>query len=477
MHRKHLLMTAAAVALAMPAPASAIIATGCVKTGLQIVCTGLGNPPIDDSDDSLEISVETDASVVSPGDSDDIPTIAVQGDDVSIVNDGVIEHTADDNGGYAITSTGKRTTVTNRGAISSGDRGIEVFDEIEVGDDDVPTGAEDFTLVNEQGATIMSRRQAVRSAAPGATVENHGEIVAVEGRAVQVRGFGATVINSGLLEGGEEVVEARGGFKLENTGQIRIGVRNGALPDDEDGVQFAGGEVDNWGSIRGTDDGIDFDEGEIRNHAGAEIVTTGSGNGVDIDEVYDAEVERPNGLARIVNEGLIEGAKAVGVDDAAINPVEIVNSGVLRGRSGVAVELGAGQASSSLSLFGASEVYGDVIFGGGDDTLTIGLITSGVLIASEFDGGMGDNTVIFDGFGLGDFKSFDVMGDLVALSFMSNGDLLEGPFRNFQSWMVGGVSYDTAGLAAAVAAPVPVPAALPLLAAALGGLVALRRRR
>jgi hypothetical protein len=143
----------------------------------------------------------------------------------------------------------------------------------------------------------------------------------------------------------------------------------------------------------------------------------------------------------------------------------------------VAVELGAGQASSSLSLFGASEVYGDVIFGGGDDTLTIGLITSGVLIAGEFDGGMGDNTVIFDGFGLGDFKSFDVMGDLVALSFMSNGDLLEGTLRNFQTWMVGGVSYDTAGLAAAVAAPAPVPAVLPLLAAAFGGLVALRRRR
>ena len=481
--RSTLLAAASAAALIAAAPALAISITA----------------PVIVNDDSAAIDVGSETVVAS--DDEDVTPIDVRADDVSIDNDGAIEQRDVD--GYAITTTGRRTTVANRGAIVSGDRGIEAFDEIENADgDDIPTGSEGLTVINEAGATISSRRQAVRSPAPGATVENRGEIVSVEGRAIQVRGNGATVENHGLLEGGEEVVEGRGVFSLTNYGDITIGRRElgepdedgfraaigpvsdaegavNGLPDDEDGVQFAGGELRNHGLIRGTDDGVDTDEGLIVNHAGARIETVGGGSGVDIDEVYeDEEVERPNGTLRIENAGVIEGDRAVGADEEATNAIEIVNSGVLRGRSGVAVALAPGQGPSTVTLLGASEVYGDILFGGGDDMLTIEGVTSGVLINSEFDGGEGENMVILEGYDFDDIIGFGPKsGGFELLTLLSEGDRLTAPFRNFQTWRVGGTYYDTATLTAATPAPIPLPATLPMLLAGLGAAAALRRPR
>ena len=481
--RSTLLAGASAAALLAAAPALAVSITA----------------PVIVNDDASAIDVESDAVVAS--NDEDVTPIDVRADDVSIGNDGVIRQTDDD--GYAITTTGQRTTVANRGVIASGDRGIEAFDEIEDADgDDAPTGSEGLSVLNEAGASISSRRQAVRSPAPGATVENRGEIVSIEGRAIQVRGNGATIENHGLLEGGEEVVEGRGDFTLTNHGDIAIGRRElgepdedgfraaigpvsdaegavNGLPDDEDGVQFAGGALRNHGLIRGTDDGVDTDEGLIVNHAGARIETVGGGNGVDIDEVYEDEaVERPNGTLLIENAGVIEGERAVGADDDATNAIEIENSGVLRGRSGVAVALAPGQGSSSVTLSGGSEVYGDILFGGGDDMLTIEGVTSGMLINSAFDGGEGANMVVLEGYDLADILGFGPKaGGVERLTLLSEGDRLTAPFRNFQTWRVGGTYYDTATLTAATPAPIPLPATLPMLLAGLGAAAALRRPR
>ncbi len=323
-------------------------------------------------------------------------------------------------------------------------------------------------------------------------------IESTEGRAIQSRGPGTTIVNNGTLRGGEEVVEAREGFSLENNGTIAIrGLSwnadtqdwsNDNAPDDEDGVQFAGGRADNYGIILGTDDGIDVDEGAIHNHAGGVIVSTGSaddpsigGSGIDVDETFGPTVgeNRPSGPLTIINEGYIEGVRAIGTDAASTAEITIENSGTMRGRSGTAIELAPGQDNSSLTLSGDSEIFGDVIFGGGDDLLTVGDVTSGPLINSIFDGGTGDNTVQFTQLALADVTSARFGTEQISFSLTTGDGLISGDFRNFGFWEFGTEdALTTSELRSALpqAVVVPLPAGLPLLITALGGLAWLRRR-
>ena len=104
--------------------------------------------------------------------------------------------------------------MTNTGTIRGGDRGIVLED-----------GADNFTLNNLSTGEILARRQAVRLdddfALTGTTITNDGLIQSTDGRAIQSRGPGTTVVNTGTLRGGEEVVEAREDFTLENPARSR----------------------------------------------------------------------------------------------------------------------------------------------------------------------------------------------------------------------------------------------------------------
>jgi len=143
------------------------------------------------------------------------------------------------------------------------------------------------------------------------------------------------------------------------------------------------------------------------------------------------------------------------------------------------VELAPTQGDSSLLLSGDSQIYGDVIFGGGDDQLTVDGLTSGLLSDGVFDGGAGSNSVLFSDFDLADLLSFDVTDDLIGLSLgLMNNGLLSGQFRNFDTWFFadeGGFS--TEELANRFSASVPAPSTAPLLALGLAGLWACRTRR
>jgi len=156
-----------------------------------------------------------------------------------------------------------------------------------------------------------------------------------------------------------------------------------------------------------------------------------------------------------------------------------LNSGTLRGRSGTAIQMAPTQGDSSLTLSGDSQIFGDVIFGGGDDLLTVGDVTSGPLINSVFDGGAGDNTVRFTDLMLGSVTTAIFGTDEISLSLATENGPISGDFRNFGFWQFGeNDALTTAEFRAAVpqATPVPVPAGLPLLITALGGLAWLRRR-
>ena len=125
---------------------------------------------------------------------------------------------------------GANLTVDNAGTIRGGDRGIRLQD-----------AADGFTLNNLATGEILRapNRPCGSTAATleNAMITNAGLIESTEGRAIQSRGPGTTIINTGTLRGGEEVVEAREGFSLVNNGTIAI---NGLSWDSHAGLDQCG---------------------------------------------------------------------------------------------------------------------------------------------------------------------------------------------------------------------------------------------
>lgn len=459
-----ILSTTALAALSLAAlPAQA----ACTDDGVFLECSGPGNAAITDSTDGKTFVINPGAAI-GP-----VPGIAMTlgGDAQTVINDGLVQ--SDDN--EAIVSTGANLIVLNSGEIKApSDRGIRLL-----------AGADGATILNFAGATISSDNVAVGALnadnIADVFIENDGLIESRNGRAIQSRGPGTTVINSetGMILGGEEVIEARTDFTLENRGTIMIG---DPTVDDEDGVQFASGRVDNYGLIQGSDDGIDVDEGTIVNHAGGVIqsippATDPGGNGIDADELLQDPVggNKPAGLLTVENAGHIQGRNAIGVDEDRTAAINIVNTGTLRGTTGVAIGFNARMDASALEIFDASMIFGDVLLTDSDDTVTIGALSSGQFTDTFFDGRGGDDTVLLDGYALGDITRFVASGPIAKLTLATLAGNVTGEFRNFEFWNVGGTTYSTAELTGL--APVPLPAGLPLLGAGLAGLWALRRRR
>lgn len=127
-----------------------------------------------------------------------------------------------------------------------------------------------------------------------------------------------------------------------------------------------------------------------------------------------------------------------------------------------------------MLLTGNSEIFGDVIFGAGDDMLMVDGLTSGMLSTGLFDGGLGENSVFFNDFSLSNILSFDITDALIYMSFgIGSNELFSGKFTNFSSWTFGSDgTFSTEALASQFMNPsaVPLPAALPLFAFGLFGL-------
>ncbi|MFN3642643.1 MAG: VPLPA-CTERM sorting domain-containing protein [Gemmobacter sp.] len=466
MGRSILLAGTAVLALALAPEARA-----CSLSALTLTCVGANGPQASALSD-LTVTIETGASVTKPNETPNAPALLLSGDRVRVDNAGTIlaERTTGDNANAGIQGTGSNLTVVNAGAITSASRGIHITG-----------GTGGFTLTNEAGATITAVRQAVRTlnalALPNSTVTNHGTITSTGDRAIQLRGPGARVFNYGDLFGGDEVIEARQGFTLYNEGTIVAA----PTTTDADGVQFASGTVVNHGLISGTDDGIDVDEGSIFNGATGIIRARmgGAGSGIDIDPFYeptDPADNRRSGDLSIVNEGLIEGPRAIGSDDHAQNRITVTNRGTLMGGTGTAIAFAPLQGDSSVTNEMNGIIIGDVIFGAGNDVFGLAALGMNAAIRGVIDGGAGLDTVRLD-YSLADILGFDVTGNRVDLLLaLTPRQTFDATFLNFEAWSVGGIDYTTAELRAALA-PVPLPAGLPLMALGLGGLALLRRRR
>ena len=191
----------------------------------------------------------------------------------------------------------------------------------------------------------------------------------------------------------------------------------------------------------------------------------------------EGEDDAPAPSLMIENLGTIVGGVGINHDLASVAVQTIVNEGTIEGTQGTAILFAPGQGASTLTLRGESRIIGDVLFGGASDTLIVEDITSGLLINSVFDGGLGDDLVDFTGFELGDVLLTALMGDILRVDLEAgNGDRLMGEFRGFETFRFAGGPELTQSELSQVA-PIPLPGTLPLILAGLGGLAALRRRR
>ena len=506
--------------------ATALAGAGVLPTGAA-ACTsgvdGAGAPTLTcdtarterlrNDDDALTLTVTPEGSIAVP----DNDALDLRGNGQTVFNFGRIagqrpvDPAADDDGSNALRARGSNLTVDNSGTFEGTDRGIRLSG-----------GDGGFTLLNREDGQILSRRQAVRldndELLANNVFENWGLIESTEGRAIQSRGPGNTVINhaTGRMFGGEEVIEGRMDFDVTNYGLIairglewdpdtRTWTDNGAT-EDEDGIQFASGSVQNHGVILATDDGVDIDEGTVHNHATGVIVSAGddtvrSSAGIDIDEVLQdpggpRDGDIPNKVT-IINEGYIEGPTGIAADLAAVHEIEVTNTGTLIGRRGFAIDLAPGQGDTTITLSDGSVVDGDILFGGGGvNTLVLGPFSEG----ARFDGtvsargnGNGAMSLLsngpegrFDvafasGLNLGDFLRFDLDGDTVVLELAAGSGSIDFTLFGAEEFRFGGTGYDAAGFAALLSGgavgAIPLPAGGWLLLTGLGALVALRRRR
>ncbi len=473
-------------------------AATCQADQLAITCTGPQSAPVTTAQNGVAVTVQAGAGLLSTDRA--TAALGLSGQNQTVTNAGDITNSDSRNNADAIAITGGNITITNTAGatINGGDRAIHA------------TGGTGFVTVINQG-TINARRQAIRTendlSLPALIVDNSGTVESTEGRAIQGRGPGTQVYNSGTLYGWEEVIEARDAFTLHNTGLIETGRvtrdASGAVVSierlaDQDGVQFASGIAVNSGKIIGTDDGIDLDEGTIINFAGASIVSLGPDDladkgAVDVDAAFDngRDPLRPGGTVQIYNLGLMEGPRAItSAYDASLpddhidqskQRVEIYNSGSLVGRGGIAVGLAPTQTGSLLELTGNSRITGDVVFGNGDDLLRIGTLTSGQIGDGLFDGLGGMNTVDLFGYDFSDVTGFALTdAGVYSMTLATASGNLAALFTNWNLFsFASGESLTTQQFADAFAdpAPVPLPASAALLLAGLAGFGGLRLRR
>lgn len=210
-----------------------------------------------------------------------------------------------------------------------------------------------------------------------ATVLNYGWIEGDGGDGVNIDS--GRIINNGMIMGSDDGVQidADGAYVVNNEGAAIFGadegvninvdnatlINNGYISGQDDGVNAGeNAYIVNYGAIAsngGDQDAIDLDSGRVINYG--VIFTVGSEDGIDFDPSTQDSL--------VVNEGLIEGNIAINTDDADTAAQTVINNGTLRGRGGIAVNLGAGD--DVLRLGFNAVVEGLIEMGDGTDTVSI----------------------------------------------------------------------------------------------------------
>jgi hypothetical protein len=300
-------------------------------------------------------------------------------------------------------------------------------------------------LTNGYGSTVTSQTGTAVDAGYDARITNSGEISSNIGAAIEAgsetriqnRPFGTIASTLGPALAGA------GNLDLRNDVTARVSSRFGPAVTHENGIA----EIDNHGTI-------ESDLGPAVEASGFQLIIGNRSGGV-LTSRDGIAIDSRAYATRIDNQGLIAGWETA---------IDLSRSGL---------------AGDELALEFDSLILGDVVFGESDDTLRVGDIKSGLLIDGLFDGGAGFDSALFSAsYDLSDVLSVDYT-DMVTVELVlraTNGDVLLGTYRNFENFRIAGTDYAFAELGD-ILTPVPLPAALPLLVAGIGGLTMLRRRR
>lgn len=313
-------------------------------------CTGEDPDGFEDATDGAVVIVTEDASVDAAGDA-----IVLSGESAALDNAG------DVTGGEDAVRMGPDGTLTNFGLIEGGDDGVDA------------EGSDRLTVFN--AGTIRG----------GAGEGNRG--LALDGTT------GVTVENEGTIEAFDEAIEADGEAEIINRGMIASG--------GEDGVQVQeNGTIVNAGTIFGgleNGDGIDIDSGLIDNQVGGLIESRARGlTGTDDGAEAGIDIDDGDGMVDIINDGTIRGEIGI-LEDAGNTGGHLVsNAGLIEGTGGIAVSF-LGEGDDTVVLIEGGDFVGDVLLGEDDDYLVLdGIMAATVGTNTLFDGGLGEDTIVFD---------------------------------------------------------------------------------
>ncbi len=364
---------------------------------------------------------------------------------------------SDDKDALKLEGDGNR--VTNRGTINGGDEAI--------------VGGTALTVVN-RGAIFAGDKGIDTEGSDGLRVINAGLIDAAD-KALRAgpdddgiggRDLHLTNTATGVILSGDEGVEAGDDARVENAG--RITAAEDAVQIGEHGVILNSGII---ASVGDDGDGIDIDSGRIENTGQITALAT-TGAGIDVDAAgFDLE---------IVNTGLIRGNTGILVEDGTTDTANtqsqiIDNAGLIEGTGGMAFALAGGR--DVLTLYQGGALIGAGDFGSGNDVFGFGLDYFDTAVGAVAGGAVIDGGTGFDRVSLASVLSSDISG----LTETSQGVLLS-LYDDSASVLLSG--FEQIGFADArfriaadgVLAPVPLPAGLVLLVGALGALGLARRR-
>lgn len=200
-----------------------------------------------------------------------------------------------------------------------------------------------FGSFNNSGTITTMLWQAVRSEGAVGAFTNSGTISSEQDHAIGFTDTVGTFTNSGTILSPQ-------GRGVAFDGLVTSFNNSGTIDSFQNGASFGGGLVNgvNSGTI-------------ISRAANGEI-------GVRIDE--------PGGT--FTNTGTIEGPAAVAYILNTTGPSTLVNSGTLRGTDGGAVWFDNGD--DLLRLETGSQIFGDIGFGGGDDTVDVSGFSGNTLL-------------------------------------------------------------------------------------------------
>ncbi|MEM7664461.1 MAG: autotransporter domain-containing protein [Pseudomonadota bacterium] len=334
-----------------------------------------GTLDLDGDDNTVNIAPDATISVLDDRAID-------LGENATVNNAGFIESENDDGIRF-----GSGSTLTNDGTIvSNGDEAVEASD------------ADDVTVINNGLIFAGEKGDKGIEANINLTVTNTGTITSLTSEAIEADGAGLTLTNSGdIISPLDDAVDGDDDVTIINTGLIQGG--------ENDAIELNSGTIENSGTILSVssdpegaidpvtmmpelDAAIDFDAGTDGNEDG--IITNLAGGLIEGD------------IGIVASPGNLDSP------DTNDGAQQVFNAGTITGRIGDAVLLGNGD-----DLFEQQDgglVNGAVDLGEGDDIFS--LLGTASSLSDGVSGGAGSDTAqlsgMFDADILSDFEAIEI---------------------------------------------------------------------